>query len=84
LTDVVGASDAALRLACFEALADLLLLVGREDRLAAEFDTVRLGVGATPPCAFEDAAALQFGGDAEDRKDDLGKIRGGIEVRFGQ
>ena len=44
LTDIVGAGDAALRLARFETLAGLLLLVRREDRLAAEFDAVGLGV----------------------------------------
>src|SRR5271165_4660959 len=52
LTDVVAARDAALRLARFEALAGLFLLVRGQDRLAAEFDTLLLGVGPASCCAL--------------------------------
>jgi len=52
LTDVVTAGDAALRLTRFEALAGLLL-VKREDRLAAEFDAISFGVGSAARGAFE-------------------------------
>jgi hypothetical protein len=38
----------------------LALLVRGEDRLAAEFDALGLGVGAAPCCAFEDAAAFEL------------------------
>jgi hypothetical protein len=61
-----------------------LLLVWREDRLAPEFDAVGLGVGPAARGALQEAAAFQLGGNAENRKDDLGKVRGRIEVRFGQ
>ena len=80
LADIVAACNAALRLARFEALASLLLLMRGEDRLAAEFDTVRLGVGPAARCAFEDAASLQLRRNAKDRKDDLGKVGCGVEV----
>ena len=54
LTDIVAPRDAALRLASFEAFAGLLLLVQGEDRLAAEFNAVGLGVGpAAARCALE-------------------------------
>src|SRR6516165_150807 len=82
LTDVVAAGDAALRLACVEALAGLLLLVRREDRLAAEFDAVGLGVGPAARGAFEDAAAFELRRNAKDGEDDLGKVGGGVEVRL--
>jgi hypothetical protein len=68
----------------FEALAGLLLLVRGEDRLAAESDAVRLGVGPAACSAFEDAAALKLGGNAEDGEDDLGKVRGRVEVWLDQ
>jgi hypothetical protein len=42
LTDIVAARDAALRLASFDALAGLFLLVRGEGRLAAEFDALFL------------------------------------------
>ena len=84
MTDVVAACDAALSLARFEALAGLLLLVWGEDRLAAELDAVRLGVGPPARGALHDAATLQLRGNAEDREDDLGKVRGRIEVGFYQ
>ena len=74
LTDIVAAGDAALRLPGFEALASLVLLVRGESGLAAEFDAFGLGVGPAPRAAFQDAAALQLRGNAENRKDDLGKI----------
>jgi hypothetical protein len=35
-------------------------------------------------CALQDTAALQLGGNAKDRKDDLGKVRGRIEVRLSE
>ena len=73
LTDIIGARDAALRLASFEALAGLVLLVRGENRLAAELDAVGLGVGPAARGALQNAAALQLRGDAEDRKDDLRK-----------
>jgi hypothetical protein len=44
LADIIAACHAALRLARIEALAGLLLLVRRENRLAAEFDALFLGV----------------------------------------
>jgi len=53
-----------------------------EARLAAEFDA--LGVGAAACGAFHDAAAFQLRGNAKDRKNDLGKVRGRIEERLGQ
>jgi len=84
LTDIVGAGNAALCLTRFEALAGLLLLVRGEDRLAAESDAVRLGVGPAASSAFEDAAALKLGGNAEDGEDDLGKVRGRVEVWLDQ
>ena len=53
LADIVATRDAALRLARVEALAGLLLLVRGEDRLAAEFDAVRLRVSLAASGAFE-------------------------------
>ena len=55
-----------------------------EDRLAAEFDAVCLGVGSAARGALQNAAALQLRRNAKDRKDDLGKVRGRIEERFGE
>jgi len=78
LADIVAACNAALRLARFEALASLLLLMRGEDRLAAEFDTVRLGVGPAARGAFKDAAALQLGGNTENGQDNLGKVGCGV------
>jgi hypothetical protein len=60
------------------------LLVRSEGRLAAEFDALFSGVGSAARGAFEDTAALQLRRNAKDRKDDLGKVRGRIEERFGQ
>jgi hypothetical protein len=48
------------------------------------FDALGSGVGAAPCGPFENAAALQFRGNTKDRKNDLGKIRSGIEEGFGQ
>jgi hypothetical protein len=79
LADIVATRDAALRLASFEALAGLFLLVRRQDRSAAEFDALRLGVAPAPGGAVENAAALQLGRYAESREHDLGKVRGRIE-----
>src|SRR5262249_48646447 len=84
LTDVVAAGNAALRLASFEAFAGLLLLVRREDRRAAEFDAVRLGVGSAARGAFEDAAAFELRRNAKDGENDLGKVGGRIKERLGQ
>jgi hypothetical protein len=84
LADIVAARDAALRLASFEALAGLFLLVRGEGRLAAEFDAFLLGVGPAARGAFEDAPPFELRRHAEDSEDDLGKIRRGIEERFGQ
>jgi hypothetical protein len=84
LTHIVGAGDAAPRLASVETLAGLFLLMWREDRLTAELDAVGLGVGPAARRAFENAAALQPRRHAEDRKDDLGKIGRGVEERLGQ
>jgi hypothetical protein len=58
LTDVVGAGNAALRLASFEALPGLLLLMRGEDRLAPEFDAIGFGISPATRGSFEDAAAL--------------------------
>ena len=69
LTDIVAASDTALRLAGVEALAGLFLLVRSENRLAAEFDALGLGVGPAARGALHNAAALQLGGNAENGKD---------------
>ena len=60
LTDIVAAGNAALRLASFEALTGLLLLVRGEGRLAAEFDALLLGVGTAARGAFENAAAFEL------------------------
>ena len=73
-----------MRLASLEALAGLLLLVRSEDRLAAKFDAVRLGVGPAARGAFENASAFELRRDAKDRKDDLGEVGRGIEERLGQ
>ena len=62
LTDIVTARDAPLRLARFEALAGLFLLVRREDRLAAEPDAVGLGVSPAARGALQNAATLQLCG----------------------
>ena len=63
---------------------DLRELIGDYHRLAAEFHPLGFGVGPAARCAFEDATALQLGGNAEDGEHDLGKVRGRIEVRFCQ
>src|SRR5712672_1277349 len=84
LTDIVAAGDAALRLARFEALAGLFLLVRGEGRLAAEFDALFLGVGSAARGAFENAAAFELRRNAKDGEDDLGEVGCGIEERFGQ
>ena len=84
LADVVTPGNAALHLARFEALAGLFLLVGSEDRLAAKFDAPLLGVGSAVRGALQNAAAFQLGGNAENGKDDLGKVGCGVEVWFGQ
>jgi hypothetical protein len=65
-----------LRLAVGDALAGFFLLVRRQDRLAAEFDTIGLSIGSAACRALQNAAALQLRGDAKDSKDDLGKVRG--------
>ena len=52
LTDIVAVRDAPLRLACVQALAGLLLLVRREDRLTAELDAVGLRIGSAARGAF--------------------------------
>jgi len=56
LTDIVAARDAALRLAGLDALAGFLLLMGCEFRLAAELDTLRLGVSPAARGALDDPA----------------------------
>ena len=55
---------AALRLARFEALGGLFLLVRGEGRLAAQFDALFLGVGLAARGALQNAAALQLRGNA--------------------
>ena len=60
-----------------------MLLVRGEDRLATEFDAHGLRIGPAACRAFQDAAALQLGGNAEGGKDDLGKIGRGIKERAG-
>ena len=62
-----------MRLASFEALASLFLLMSCEDRLAAELDAVRLGVGPAARGALKNTAALQLGGNTENGEHDLGK-----------
>jgi hypothetical protein len=47
-------------------------------------NTVGLGVGVAPRGAFDDAAAFEFCRKANDGKNDLGKVRSGIEERFGE
>ena len=62
----------------------LLLLMGGEFRLAAEFDALSLCVGTAPCRAFQDAAALQLRRNAKDGEDDLGEVGRGVQVRLGQ
>jgi len=73
-----------LRLTLGDALSCLALLVRGEARLAPEFDALGFGVGASALGAFEDAAVFELRGNAKDRKNDLGKVRGRIEERLGQ
>lgn len=73
-----------MRLAGGNTLAGLFLLMRGKLGLAAEFDTGGLGVGSAARGALQNAAALQFRGNAEDGKDDLGKVRGRIKERFGK
>ena len=64
LADVVTAGCTALRLASFEASARLALLVGCEDRLAAEFDSIRLSLGSgqcAPRCGGVPASPQRQG-----------------------
>src|SRR5947207_8117008 len=68
LIDIVTVGNAALRFTVCKAFAGLLLLVRGEGRLAAEFDTVCLGVGPAARGAFQNAAALQLRRHAKDRK----------------
>jgi hypothetical protein len=65
MADIVAARHAALRLTRFEALEGFLLLVRHKDRLAAEFDTVRLRVSPTARGAFENVATFELRGNAE-------------------
>jgi hypothetical protein len=51
-------------------------------RLASEFDALRLGVGAASRRAVDDPASFELRGNAEDRKDQLHKIRGRISQRL--
>src|SRR5271156_3352804 len=83
--DIVAAGYGAKRFAVHVAASDrFLLLVRGESGLAPEFDAPGLGVGAAPCGAVEDTAAFELRGNAKDRKNDLGKIRGRIEERLGQ
>jgi hypothetical protein len=66
----------------FKALAGLLPLVRGENRLAAEFDAVSLGVGSAARGAFENAAAFELRRNAKDGEDDLGEVGCGIEERL--
>jgi hypothetical protein len=82
--DIVAAGYRAQRFAVHVAPSDRLgLLVRGESGLAAKFDALGFGVGPASGGAFEDTAAFQLRGDAENRKDDLGKVRGCIEKRLG-
>jgi hypothetical protein len=45
----------------------------REGRLAAELDTLFLGIGPASRGALQDAAAFELRRDAKDRKNDLAK-----------
>ena len=84
MADVVAAGNAALRLAGFEACAGLFLLVGSEDRLAAELHSLVLGVGATAGRAFENALPFELRRHVKDGEDDLGDVGCRIEERLGQ
>jgi hypothetical protein len=85
LTDVIAPGNAALRLTGRKALPGLFLLVRREDRLAAEFDAIRFGVG---PAARAVRSRMQrrssFAATPSIAKMISAKVRGRIEVRFGQ
>jgi hypothetical protein len=78
LADIVATRDATLRLASFEALAGLFLLVRRQDRLAAEFDAVGFGVGPATRGELQNTAALQLRRHAKYGEDDLGKVGCGV------
>jgi hypothetical protein len=65
-------------------LIGFALLVRGELWLATEFDALRLCIGAASGCALHDAAMFELGGNAEDRKDDLAKVRGRIKERLGE
>lgn len=54
-----------------------------EDRLAAEFDTLFLGVVPAARGVFEESAAFAFRRNVKDGENDLGKIGCGIEERLG-
>jgi hypothetical protein len=83
-TDIIAAGYRAQRFAVHVAPLDRLApLMRGEGRLAAEFHALGLGVGAAPCGAFHDAAAFQLRGNAKDRKNYLGKVRGRIEERLG-
>ena len=85
LTDIVAARDVALRLvASSKTGTGLFLLVRCQLRLAAEFDALFLGFCSAARGAFEDAAAFELRCDAENGKDDLGKVGGRIKERLGQ
>src|SRR5438128_4769907 len=84
LTDVVAASNAALRLAFCEPLPGLALLVWGEGGLAAEFDTLGLRIGTAARGALCNAPAFQRGSDAKHSEDEFGKVRGRIDNRLGK
>jgi hypothetical protein len=72
-----------LRLAGLDPFAGLLLLMGREFRLPAEFDALFPGVGPAARSALDDASAIQLAGDTQHGKHKLGKVRGCIDNRLG-
>ena len=73
LTDVVAASDAALRLALRHPHPCFLLLMRCELRLAPEFDATFLGLGSASCRPLEDAAAFELGRNPADCEDDPAK-----------
>ena len=83
--DVVAAAYRAQRFPVHVASPDCFaLLVRGELWLAPEFDALRLRVRAASGRALFDAAMFQLRGNAKDRENDLGEIRGCVKERLGQ
>jgi hypothetical protein len=84
MTDVVAARDAALWLVGGDPLAGLLLLMGRQLRLAAELHTLGLRTGATARRAPHDAASFELGGNPKHGEHQLGEVGRGVDDRLGE